>query len=697
MNLSTYKKSILLILISSTFFLVLFTVLYLYTLQQEKSDYKSTTEDFKKEIESLLHSSWESNKNQVDDMSFWDDFVTYTHTKDKKWFDFYVGTTIDVYNLDYVSVYDLQGNLIEGKTKNDSYKDIIPKKLLPVLYQKRYLNFFLKDHGIVYNVFASTIHPSFDKSKLKSNPAGYFFMALKLDNSYFRKIQQISSAQLCSIQENENAFDFKKIKFSKKLLDWEGKSVGYFHFTKKYSRDFTTSKIILRIIIVSFILNLLIFVFFSKKWFYTPLKLITGILESGSAESSKIKDLQNIKGEFGYIGNLFEDLNNQKIKLIKAKQDAEKSDKLKSAFLANLSHEIRTPINAINGFSELLLHTKTTKEDQVEYLNVIHKSGENLINIIDDLIEMSKIESNLITPNYVSISLERMMKELFESIKVTIDPYKKIKFNLIHNASHSLYQIVTDETKLKQIITNLVTNAIKFTEKGSVTLGYEINEVKQQIEFYVKDTGIGINEENLDKIFERFRRIESDLSIKAGGLGLGLSISKAYIELLHGNITLESKIGEGSTFHFCIPLKYDMNPVEKFKKVREKKQLDTKKQTILIAEDDNINFLLFQKIMKNYNYTILRAKNGQEAVDICRKNPEISLILMDIKMPILSGFEAILQIKPILPSIPIIAQTAYSSEEDKVKIKNAGFTDYISKPLERIKLNQLIQTYLHHS
>lgn len=694
MNWSTYKKSILLITISSSFFLVLFFTLYLYIIWQEKKDFQTSTADFQKEIESLLKSNWDSYENQVADMSFWDDFVKYTHQKNKKWFEFYVGTAIEVYKLDLVSVYDLQGNLIDAKTSNGYNQDIIPKEFFPLLYQKKYLNFFIKNGKYVYNVYSATIHPSNDPNKTLHKPSGYFFMAICLDSNYLKKIQQISSAKNCKMIYGDIQSDGNSVEYTKVLKNWKGNEIGKFHFSKKYHKDFTTAKIILQVIIAAFIVNLLVILYFSRKWYYRPLQLITNILESNN-NTKTISELQKIKGEFGHIGDLFEDNNNQKSKLINAKLDAEKSDKLKSAFLVNLSHEIRTPINAINGFSELLLNTKTNIEERKEYLNVINKSGQNLINIIDDLIEMSKIESNLITPNYSAIDLVAAVKELFESIKVTVDPNKKITLKLIPGDYKPPHHIITDETKLKQIITNLVTNAIKFTENGTVTLGYKIDEASQNIQFYVLDTGIGINEENLDKIFERFRRIESDLSIKVGGLGLGLSISKAYIELLNGTIALESKIGEGSRFYFTIPLQYEFEAPKKLKKAKENKPVNDFKKTILIAEDDNINFLLFQKIIADFNYNIIRAKDGQEAVTICKNNPEINLILMDIKMPILSGFEAILQIRPIYPNIPIIAQTAYSSEEDKIKIENAGFTDYISKPLDRTKLITMISNYLN--
>jgi CheY-like chemotaxis protein len=247
---------------------------------------------------------------------------------------------------------------------------------------------------------------------------------------------------------------------------------------------------------------------------------------------------------------------------------------------------------------------------------------------------------------------------------------------------------------LKQVILNLLTNAIKFTDIGMVTFGYEIDKKNKQIHFTVRDTGLGIDEEEHKNIFDRFKRVDSDISIKVGGLGLGLAISKAYVELLGGSITLESKVGEGSTFYFSIPLKYakmehiSVRPINNLEAKRSEDKL------ILIAEDDNINFLLFQKIMQNKNYQIIRAVNGQEAVEVCLNNPNIDLVLMDIKMPIMTGFEAIERIQPMRPTLPIIAQTAYSSSEDKAKIEEAGFTDYITKPLDRELLFELLTKYL---
>jgi signal transduction histidine kinase/CheY-like chemotaxis protein len=422
---------------------------------------------------------------------------------------------------------------------------------------------------------------------------------------------------------------------------------------------------------------------------FNPLRLITLILETG--EKNAIKELNSTKGEFRNIGDLFEENNHQKMELIKSKLKAEEGDRLKSSFLANLSHEIRTPMNAINGFTDLLINTKLKKDEKLEYLKVIEKSGKNLVSIIDDLIEMSKIESNQTAPNFTSVNLESCINELYETIKITIPKSKEIDFRIIKNQQSLPVIIYTDEIKLKQVIVNLVTNAIKFTDVGYVAFGYEVDEINGKINFKIQDTGLGIDIDNQEYIFDRFKRIDSELSVKAGGLGLGLAISKAYVQMMGGTISLESKVNEGSTFSFSIPLEYNKEQGIIKRPTNNSIRLKGKEaRTILIAEDDNINFLLFQKTLKLANYTIIRAVNGQEAVAICSNNPNIDLVFMDIKMPVMNGYEALEKIKKMRQELIVIAQTAYSSAEDEARIYQAGFYAYITKPINREKLFEML-------
>lgn len=433
------------------------------------------------------------------------------------------------------------------------------------------------------------------------------------------------------------------------------------------------------------------------KWVLNPIKLIMNYFETGSIKPIKI--LKTIPGVFGTIGFYLQNKINDNYELAHAKIKAEEGEYLKTTFLENLSHEIRTPMNAIIGFTDLLLSAKLTKEEKTEYLKIINKSGVNLVSIIEDLIEMSKIETHQIVPNYADLNLDNCIREIYETIKINIPKTKNIEFYVIKNNKPIIHNIKTDVTKLKQIIINLLNNAVKFTDDGYVSFGYEIineNEIAQ-IKFTVKDTGIGIDQKHQKIIFDRFKRIESDKAIQVGGLGLGLAISKAYIEILGGTISLKPNKKKGSVFSFLIPLRYNKKAaIVTHQAISEaiKEKTSTKTKTILVAEDDAINFLLIKKMLQPINCNIIRAENGKIAVDICINNPDIDLVLMDIKMPIMNGYEAFEKINAVKPTLPIIAQTAYSSPEDKEKVEQTGFNQYITKPINKERLLELVSLFV---
>jgi CheY-like chemotaxis protein/nitrogen-specific signal transduction histidine kinase len=407
--------------------------------------------------------------------------------------------------------------------------------------------------------------------------------------------------------------------------------------------------------------------------------------------------LKETSGEFNYIGHLFEENQNQKQQLVQAKDKAEESDKLKSSFLTNISHEIRTPMNAIIGFSDLLNDTDNDEPTRQEYINIITNSGRNLVSIIDDLIEMSKIDANQIKPNFKSINLETSITEIYNAIQISIPRDKRVVFNLIPCHKPLTTNILTDEVKWRQIMVNLINNALKFTVEGYVSFGYEVDEETSTINFTVNDSGFGIKEEFLHFIFDRFRRVENDFSISISGLGLGLAISKAFAELMGGTIRVQSCVGVGSTFTLTLPLKFDDTNDHSLQADNHEIIVNAAQALILVAEDENINYLLIEKMILSQNHKIIRATNGQEAVEICKKNPEIDLVLMDIKMPLMNGYEALAKIRVLRPDLPVIAQTAYSSIEEEEKIKFAGFVGYISKPLQREKLFFMINDVLQHS
>lgn len=688
---NTYPKILFLIFSSSLSFIILYLALFSYTLKVKNQVYEASNKQFDSKVNKLLLLDSKPILVAINNDTNWDEFVSFIKTKDAKWYNETIGNELKIYAVDYLGAYDVKGNFII-RTASSKIKsiDFIPKQEMQQLNKLGLNRFYMKIPEGIVEVFGASIHPSNDPLKNKTKPSGYFFVARLLDATYIKNLEKITNSEIKFLEysetyKSEDHYVFAKID----LKNNSGKVISQLSFKTKFEVYFENTINIIYLVFFVFIINLLVNLIYTRKWVYYPLDLITKVLKNG--DKNAIQELKNTTGEFSYIGNLFEENNNQKIELVKAKLKAEEGDRLKSSFLANLSHEIRTPMNAIIGFTDLLINTKLKKEEKLEYLKVIDKSGRNLVFIIDDLIEMSKIESNQITPNYTTINLESCMNELYETINVTIPKSKKIDFKVIQNFDYEGHNIVTDEIKLKQVIVNLVNNAIKFTHEGFVSFGYEIDEDNAQIIFKIEDTGLGIDEKNHKYIFDRFKRIESNMSIQAGGLGLGLAISKAYVEMMGGTITLESKVGEGSIFSFSIPLVYGKSQSVKDKPFIVPKFSNVKEEgTILVAEDDNINFLLLEKIIKIKNYTLIRAVNGQEAVDICTNNSNIDLVLMDIKMPIMNGFEALEEIKKIRPELIVIAQTAYASNEDEERIYSAGFYGYLTKPINRRVLFEML-------
>jgi signal transduction histidine kinase/CheY-like chemotaxis protein len=679
-----------LIIGTSVLFFLLYIALYIYTTKQENALHETSQEHYYKEVSSILHLHSKSYIAAIVDVTFWSEFQFFTKSKDKRWYNLYIAEEFDTYDVDYLAVYDVKNQFI-AKTSNDKIKtiDFLPKAVMTGLFHSKLTRFYLKIPEGVVEVFGATIHPSDDPKKNKTKPSGYFFMARLLDKQYFQTLTNFSGSEVQLYDLNTPPIiENDVLETDIKLTDYKHSEVAILSFKRPFNLHFKNTKEILFILILISLINVLIYLYFSKKWIYKPLKTITDILETGNEKSIAV--LQNLPGEFKYIGNLFEENSSQRKQLEFSKEKAEESDNLKSAFLANLSHEIRTPMNAIVGFSDLLNDPNLNSDSKEEYIRIIKNCGINLVSIIEDLIAMSKIDSKQIIPNYKGIDLDACVKELYNTIKITIPHGKEVELHFIENKEKIKQNILIDEIKLKQVIVNLISNAIKYTEKGQVTFGYQINEEDDTIVFTVKDTGLGIDEENLQVIFDRFRRIEDEFSIKLSGLGLGLAISKAYVEMMGGTITVRSQIRVGSEFTFTIPLKYDETSPSTNQIVQENVFVKPTYETILIAEDDNINYLLLKKILELKNYKVLRASNGQQAVDICKENSAINLVFMDIKMPVLNGFEAFKIIHSFNPDLPVIAQTAYTSNEDYERIIKLGFSGYISKPLDKSKIYELI-------
>ena len=404
-----------------------------------------------------------------------------------------------------------------------------------------------------------------------------------------------------------------------------------------------------------------------------------------------ISSIQDETGKLAHFIAIQNDITiqkQQKIELQQAKERAEENDKLKTLFLSNLSHEIRTPMNGILGFSDLLKDPILTLQERLHYVSIIEQSGQRMLALINDIVDISKIEAGQVTISYEKFDVSLLGKDLFDFFKLEAQK-KSIELTYLPQLEHCV--IESDLNKINQILSNLIRNAIKFTEKGNIEFGFTLQQ--NQLTFFIHDTGIGIHPELQGVIFERFRQANISAYKAEEGIGLGLSICKSFVEMLGGTIWVDSELDKGSTFYFTIPLTEILT---------ESNIIDTNNQvtikdgiTILIAEDDLANFILLEKILKEAaNVTILHAQNGADAIHIFKIESKIDIILTDIKMPQIDGIETIRVIKALNPLVPIIVQTAFATSLVKQKVIEAGANKIITKPINKYILLKSISDLL---
>ncbi len=426
-------------------------------------------------------------------------------------------------------------------------------------------------------------------------------------------------------------------------------------------------------------------------------KLVGQIALANTLKGYSSKDLKRIEKvaqvyAFAVLRKHLED------DLVEAREKAEQSDRLKSAFLANMSHEIRTPMNGILGFTALLRDRELPEDKANQYEKIIMNSGKALLSIIDDIIDISKIEAGELKFDIAECNLKEITREIYTSFSHYKDTMEdESRENVLLELSYPLswdIHVYTDAGRLKQVFNNLLTNAFKFTEKGIIRFG--IHEYRpDKITFFTSDTGMGIPEDKFELIFDRFGQVPDQNYSSSRGTGLGLAICKSIIELLGGKIWVESAVGKGSVFYFELPLKKGDAEVLAYSR-QEKKTIQNTRwpgKKILIAEDEEINFMFLEELLENSKAEILRAQTGEEAVEYCRKF-QVDLVLMDVKMPVMNGFDATRILKKEFPHIPVIAQTAYAFSEDRDKAMEAGCDDYLAKPIRKDNLFRVINKFL---
>jgi PAS domain S-box-containing protein len=370
--------------------------------------------------------------------------------------------------------------------------------------------------------------------------------------------------------------------------------------------------------------------------------------------------------------------------LIEATKKANHANKLKSMSLASMSHELRTPLNSIIGFSDLLLDEDTTDNERAQFTQLIQSAGRSLMQLIGDIIDISKIEAGEVTIQKAEFNVNSFLQEIFLAFNHEKENREKsnIELKLILSDQINDLKIETDAHRLRQVFSNLLTNSLKFVEEGYIEFGYS-SVSPNNIQFFVKDTGVGINADKKDIIFDQYGQDKDSYGWNKEGTGLGLAISKSFVELLGGDIWVDSELNEGSTFYFTIPL--NVTPVSKTDKYLNKSLnidcVNWSNHTILIVDDVRQNYIYLNGLLVHTKATILWVQNGKEAVDICRENKSIDMVLMDIRMPVMDGFEASKIIKDDNPDICIVAQTAFSSNEDRKKSLDNLCDGYLAKPI----------------
>lgn len=378
--------------------------------------------------------------------------------------------------------------------------------------------------------------------------------------------------------------------------------------------------------------------------------------------------------------------------LVTAKKKAEESDRLKSCFLANISHEIRTPMNGILGFSKLLKEPRLSGKEKEQYIELIHESGKRMLSIINNLIDISRIETGDMSLYPGTTSINEVVENIHASFNKQAQD-KGLSFSCKVGLSAKDSVIVTDKARLSQILSHLVGNALKYTNEGSVDFGYKKNS--ETLEFYVRDTGIGIPQEHQSKVFERFRQVSLDATRDHDGAGLGLSLGKKIVEMLGGTMWLHSSPGKGSSFYFTVPYTGFQDEKAQAKKDKEEGQSPFPAGfTILVVDDDLISRLLLKGVLSGQGVKVILAENGKKAVEKVEEEPDIRVVLMDMKMPVMNGYEATSRIKQIRPNLPVIAQTAFADPDERKTAMDAGCNVVLPKPINSEELLAEVMRYV---
>lgn len=549
-----YFKILFILIFTGLVFFILLTSLYSYNQRQEKLIFNESKNQFSNEINTLISVSGREIVQIVNDYTYWDDFVENVGKNDTTWFNYNIGSILESYNADYVCVYDSSFHLVyESSSENFTNRNLFSEAIIRKLKEEKFMNFYMQTSDSILEVSCGSIHPSNDPTHTLTQPSGYLFVVRSFNHYVIDDISNLINAQCFITVANDSVKSSNRFLLSseKLLFDWRGQPLVKVIFSKRNEslelyKDLSVNMSLLLMI-------LLIFTWFVvqislQMWVIQPLKLIMRIFET--EDEKLISQLKKKSGEFEKLGILFEQNMHHKKELTIAKEKAEESDRLKSAFLANMSHEIRTPMNGILGFTHLLKDSSIEEEERQEFIRIIEQSGDRMLNLINDIMNISKIEAGQMTIRFSEINITEVVEYVYSFFKLEAEQKGIELISRTVQATEGLF-IKSDKEKIYAILMNLVKNAIKFTHSGSVEFGFEKED--KLLKFFVRDTGIGIHPDEQKFIFERFRKGNEKLQRIFEGTGLGLSISKAYVEMLEGKIWFDSELGKGSVFYFTIP------------------------------------------------------------------------------------------------------------------------------------------------
>ena len=680
-----YGKIIAYITTVGVIFVVLFMLLFQYKAKSEKQVIAVSQKQFEREVNYLFNLSSLPMIQTTYDYSYWDDLVLAINKRNIKWIKENI-TLTNSFNYEYICVYDKEFNLLcdlSSYRKKQAY--YIPKDTLEKIEKHKKTHFFSNSSGGLMEISFTSIHPTNDPQHNKTPAAGYLIVGRRLDLKYLNKMTEVFGAKVNLNNTKKDTIKGDEIISAYiPLHNWDNSHTSCLTFHRLLHHNFRTTKILIYFIFLCILVTLIISILFTRKNILKPIRLTTDILESENKNS--INQLKQYPNEFGRIGELFEKFVNQKAELRLAKEKSQESDRLKSAFLANMSHEIRTPMNGILGFAELLKRPNLTGKEQQQYIKIIETSGTRMLNIVNNIVDISKIESGIIEINNKTTNINEQIEFLTSFFAPEIE---KKGLRLVYSKTFTTDKayIETDVEKLYGILTNLLKNAIKHTYKGAIEIGYYLKPDNQQdlLEFFVTDSGDGIPEDRINVIFDRF--MQADMSNKTAyqGAGLGLSISKAYVEMLGGEIWVESEHGIGSTFRFTIPYKQVAAAVktetEKIVMAENKEKSIARLKVLIVEDDPGMEFLLSETVQE-FCSELLIARDGMEALEISKNNPDIDLILMDVRIPKMDGYETTEEIRQFNKDVVIIAQTACAFSSDRDKAMEVGCNDYVSKPID---------------